>query len=227
MKISVIIPFKSDSGGYHDLNLSYVLKRYQTLLPEVEVIVGHTDEEGLFNKAKAVNRAAKLATGDLLIIADADVFFGTKLIDKIKAIADQHPWIVPFDRCYRLTQAISRDVTKTGEILLPKQIHLNEVETIMSFVGALINVVPRGAFEKAGGMDERFLGWGEEDGSFAKALDTLVGKHYRMKEAIFHLWHPWADFNHPHRRENTDLSIRYLKAEGNPAAMQALVDEWR
>jgi hypothetical protein len=227
MKISVLIPFRSDSGGYHDLNLSYILKRYYTLLPEVEVIVGRSAEEGLFNKAKAVNQAAEQATGDLLMIADADVFFGTKLIDKIAAIADQHPWIVPFDRCYRLTQKISRDVTKTGEILLPKQIHLNEVETIMSYVGALINVVPRWAFEKAGGMDERFVGWGEEDGSFAKALDTLAGKHFRMKEAIFHLWHPWADFNHPHRHKNTELSLRYMKAMGNPAAMQALVDELR
>lgn len=227
MKISVLIPFKSDSGGYHDLNLSYVLKRYHTMLPEAEVIVGRSAEEGLFNKAKVVNRAAELATGDLLIIADADVFFGTKLIDKIMAIADQYPWIVPFDRCYRLTQEISQEITKTGEIVLPKQIHFNEVETIMNYTGALMNVVPRRSFEKAGGMDERFCGWGEEDGSFAKALDTLAGKHYRMNEAIFHLWHPWADFNHPHRNKNTELFIRYMKVEGNTAAMQELVDEWR
>jgi hypothetical protein len=226
MKISVLIPFKSDQGGDRDSNLRYVLNRYHTLLPEVEVVLG-CDQNELFNKAKAVNRAAQKATGDIYIIADADVFFGTRLIDKIVAIANRYPWIIPFKRCYRLTQFGSREVTKNGKIELPKQLHFVEVQYIMNNIGALMNVVSRLAFEKIGGMDERFFGYGEEDESFARALDTLVGKHYRMPETIFHLWHPWAEFNHPNRNMNLELSKRYIKAEGNPAAMKQLVDERR
>jgi predicted glycosyltransferase involved in capsule biosynthesis len=55
--------------------------------------------------------------------------------------------------------------------------------------GALILIMPRAAFEAAGGMDERFRGWGAEDVSFVHAVDTLYGRHRTLDASAHHLFH--------------------------------------
>lgn len=226
MKVSVIVPFKSDRGGYRDFNFYLVKQRYETLMPDVELVIGE-DRGEPFNKSKAVNRAVRSAIGDLLIIADADIFFGTRLINRITAIAPIHPWIIPFSRGYRLSEQGSLALIKNGRIELPQRLLAIEARVNCTYFGAFMNVMSRSAFEKAGGMDERFCGWGGEDHSFAGALDTLVGKHYRMDETIFHLWHPPAEVNHTNCKLNQKLFMRYRQAENNVEAMRKLVEEWR
>jgi predicted glycosyltransferase involved in capsule biosynthesis len=222
MKISVLIPYKPDGGRERDINFSFVKKRYETRMPDVELVVGEDNSEP-FNRSKAINLAAAKATGNLLLLADGDVFFGTKLIDKILAIAGLHPWIVPFSRGYKLTLEGTREVTKTGELQLPSNLVNAGIEKNCDNLGAFMNVISRQAFETIGGMDERFLGWGREDESMAKALDTLVGKHFRMDETIFHLWHPPADC-HPHYlARNDEHRDKYIQAFGNPQAMKELI----
>lgn len=224
MKISALIPFKSDNGGLRDWNLEYVKKRYETLMPDVEVIVGE-DQSLFFNRSKAINRAASKATGDLYMVVDGDIFFGTQLIDKIMAIAPHHPWIIPFCRGYKLTFQASKAVTEGGTIKLPARLRVCDVECNCYYYGAFMNVMSRKAFETAGGMDERFWGWGGEEEALATALDTLIGKHYRMNETIFHLWHPPADFHHPNRFQNNELKEKYYRASGNVNAMNQLINE--
>ena len=224
MKISVLIPFKSDDGGYRDVNFYYVKKRYQTRMPELELVVGEDNSEP-FNRSRAINRAVAKATGDLYILADADIYFGTKLIDKIMAIANLHPWIIPFNQGYKLTQAATLEVMKTGELQLPKNLKHADIEENCTNLGAFMNVIPRQTFETIGGMDERFLGWGREDESMVIALDTLIGKHFQMNEPIFHLWHPPADCHHSYLPQNDELKSRYMQASGNIRAMKELIAE--
>jgi hypothetical protein len=224
MKISALIPYQSDGGGFRDWNLHWVRKRYEILMPDVELIIGE-DQSKLFNRSRAINQAAAKATGDLYLIVDGDIFFGTKLIDKILDAAPHHPWIIPFRRGYKLTFQASKTVTQSGLIQLPTRLRVNEVECNCDYYGAFMNVMSRKAFETVGGMDERFFGWGGEEEALATALDTLVGEHFRMDETIFHLWHPPADFHHPCRRPNNELKERYYQARENMAAMSQLIKE--
>lgn len=54
-----------------------------------------------------------------------------------------------------------------------------------------INIVLRKYFEKVGGFDERFKGWGGEDDAFMIAMCTLCGSFSRPKGTkIWHLYHP-------------------------------------
>jgi hypothetical protein len=226
MKISVLIPFQSDGGGSRDTIFHLVKKRYETCMPDLELVIGE-DEGQPFNRARARNMAAARASGDLFILADADIFFGTRLIDKIKMMADRHPWLIPFSRGYKLNPLATRRVTQTGALQLPKTLSVADIQENCTSLGGFMNVMSRRAFETVGGMDERFMGWGPEDLTFTMALDTLVGKHFRMDETIFHLWHPPAERYHQYTPSNEELKNRYCQANGNAGAMKQLISERR
>ena len=221
-KISLIIPYRPDHGR-RGFVWSFVYARYQRLMSDVELCIAGDDSE-LFSKARAVNRAAKQATGDVFVIVDAEVVFHPGLLHRVLAEIDHHPWIIPFTNAYRLTKEASDRLMEEG---LPDEIVIDEsdIEDRQWVVGSYMNVMTRAAFEKVGGIDERFEGYGFEDVAFALSLDTLCGKHYRMEETIYHLWHPMAEIHHKNIRNNHDLYLRYQAAEGNVEAMRQLIAE--
>lgn len=107
--------------------------------------------------------------------------------------------------------------------------------------GAMVQIMPREAFEFVGGMDERFRGWGGEDVSFLRALDTLWAKHKNTPNQVLHLWHPkfhvGPHSDHPGEawrtriwigqekaRNNDWLSSQYGAATNKPKQMRALVE---
>jgi hypothetical protein len=98
--------------------------------------------------------------------------------------------------------------------------------------GALIQIMPREAFELVGGMEPRCRGWGVDDIAFVMALDTLYARHRTMDEDVFTLFHTPTGRRH-HRfwagqveeDPNSSLGSRYSRANGDVEAMRALVDE--
>jgi hypothetical protein len=104
----------------------------------------------------------------------------------------------------------------------------------------MIQIMPREAFEDMGGWDCRFRGWGGEDHSAMRAMDTLYCRHKTTPNQVLHLWHPmisksgtapWVDWidrlweNQPIAGNNGALATRYSNAFGDVKKMRALVDE--
>lgn len=215
-KVSVLIPFKSD-GGHRQRNWEWVKRRYGLLMPGAEICMGDTDIKP-YCKSAGVNSAARIATRDIFVIADADIAFDTDQMEKALEMLGSHAWVIPFENRYELTEAQTVDLINSHE----PSVRLSD----MDFTGCgsyeygigTINIVPRKYFEKAGGFDERFRGWGYEDNAFAMAMDTLFGYHARPKgSAVWHLNHPPACV---HPKENCDLFYReygsrdaFLKSE--------------
>jgi predicted glycosyltransferase involved in capsule biosynthesis len=240
MKFSALIADKP-SDFYRIKNLAIAKKRWQEKIPDVElVIVTNTDEP--FNKAKALNQAVKQATGDYFILADADIMFGTKLIDRIATFAQEYHWIIPWQTCYELSKEYSAKFYADETFVLPKIITIKDLYPHTAIIknhsfanryvntyemdGAYINVISREAFEQIKGLDERFMGWGCEDLALGAVLNTLVGQPYRMDERIFHLYHDRTmGAGNPHYKANEKLWFRYKEAIGDVAAMRAIIDE--
>lgn len=222
MKFSLLVPRKPDHGP-RDYLWKLIKKRYQKLLPQVEICTGF-DRSKLFCKSKAVNKAAQKATGDIFIIIDSDVLFNPGLIKKITAIIHLHPWIIPFKNAILLTNAATKRLIKEG---LPAKVRIQEDDIERSYLGKgqLMNVIKRECFEAVHGLDERFRGWGLEDFALRLSLDTICGKHLCMDENIYHLWHPRAKRNHRHASKNKSLYLRYLKAEDDLSEMKKLISE--
>ena len=76
---------------------------------------------------------------------------------------------------------------------------------VTSFVGGVVAITPE-CWWAAGGMDERFVGWGCEDFAFANAASETLGPLLRLDSPAVHLWHRHAgDPADPDQQANSRL----------------------
>lgn len=174
---------------------------------------------------QAVNLAAKEATRDILLIVDADTVFDPNIIlESIKLLRDA-AWVIPFTEVYDLPIEITERVlrNKPGWPLNVKLEECQKVNWMYDGFAGKVNLIPKRNFEKVGGFDERFVGWGGEDDAFAWSVNTLCGKYVNYDAKVFHFWHPPA-FN-PDSSGNDALVARYMFANGNKEEMLKIIRE--
>lgn len=170
---------------------------------------------------EAVNRAISESNADICAIADADVWCDG-LPEAIAAVAEGAPWSIPHRVVYRLSEAGTAAVI--GGAPFDNQ---PLAQTPYTGIAGGGYVVARRETMLDIPLDSRFIGWGQEDASFAVALNTLAGPKWRGTAPLYHLYHP------PQQRMSRRtgsmagraLERRYMAAHGNPAQMRALVDE--
>lgn len=190
--VSVLIPYKA-VDEYREKNFLWIKRRYEAIMPNAEICIGYYNGEP-FCKSAAVNNAAKNATRDIFIIADADIAFNIDQIKNAIEALNFHSWVIPY------RSLICLDPEKTNELYNRNpSVTLDDADfqgcykfgdfKRYQLIGG-INIVPRKHFEKVGGFDERFKGWGCEDDAFQRALDTLCGKYFRLETTMWHLYHP-------------------------------------
>lgn len=247
-QISLLVPFRDD--GEHRTRVWAWLRQYwQENLDSVEVVMGH-DGGSPFSKSTAVNDAASRARGRVFVILDADAYLDARVVqscaDRLDAArkAGARLWFMPYAKLYRLGKPLTLDLLLSDPAqpyCIPSPPVTASLETSPSSAtyghqyGAMMQVMPREAFFATGGMDPRFRGWGSEDVSFLRALDTLWGHHEVMPNDVSHLWHARPGNDWKTRRwvgqamalgpANSRLAQRYAQANGEPSFMRGLADE--
>lgn len=203
--VSILVPYKPD-GGYRDKNWNWIKKRYEILLPNAELCIGDTSIEP-YCRSAAINNAAKSATRDIFIIADADMVFD---INQMKAgieMLSHHAWVIPFNITAFLTEEQTNDLLKKDPSITMSSINFSGCRYFGGSVSE-VNILPRKHFEKVGGFDERFRGWGCEDMAFQALMDNLCGPFKRIESAmVWHLYHPPA--SQANFYQNTELLNKY------------------
>lgn len=224
-EISILIPYKPNHEN-REAPFQWVLNFYHDNLPTAEICIGECYSD-LFSRSVAINNAAKQAKGNIYVIADADVVCNPFIINNSPELLKINSWIIPYTKVLDLTQHCTNILLKKKPTW-PIQIDIASKPRIIGKnlpLGGL-NIVPRENFEKIGGFDERFKGWGGEDDGFASSMDTLCGPHFRMNENLYHLWHERESTrNNPHYSENLKLARRYHQAYGNPKLMRKIMNE--
>src|SRR5690606_36902357 len=124
-----------------------------------------------------------------LIVADADV-----LCDGVQAAVmaveqNRAKWAMPHKVVKRLSQESAKAVL-SGRTVLDRSTDLMENHTARR--GRVLVVLSREVIEGVP-MDPGFTGWGQEDESWAIALQTLAGPVWQGEIPLFHLWHPPAE----------------------------------
>lgn len=246
-QVSFLVPFRADNAAPHRVRVWDWLTDYWSWeLPDAEIVVGKCKGK-VFSKTEAVNDAASRAKGRIFVILDSDVYIrGESIVHCARAIEESQRredklWFIPYRHLFRLTEA-STEMVLRSDPRTPLRFHsppnTDEVESTTGSAhghrfGAMIQIMPREAFATVGGMDPRFAGWGGEDVSFLRAVDTLYAKHKTLDAEVLHLWHAnigstfqnrmWQGQDKP--GSNWNLSSRYGKATQDRAKMRALVDE--
>lgn len=233
MSVSIMVPFRDEIGTTRLENWNWLEKRWRALMPEAELVVG-TDPDGVpFSKSVAVNDAYQKATGDIFVIADADSWCEPAQVKRaINYASSRGVMVVPWVNAYRLTKKHSTQILKMDPATLdPVTQEMRrgiEDYTPSPSTAAMVIILMREDFERVGGFDERFRGWGAEDVSFALSCATLVGKTKILMGESFALWHQrprvnqrrvWERDNGEH---NAALGQLYWDALGKIHAMTAL-----
>ena len=212
------MPWRSDNA-HRARAWEWVRARYELLWPEAEIVVADSDGE-TFSFTQAANRAVKQSSGDVVLIASAeiacDLGYLMHAYDHARTqlvVAEEYHYLTEPDSEALLSQPpdVDIDVPETTEWSGPGMGHF---------------MLPRVAFEAVGGYDERHTGWGWEDLCLALAVETLWGPMLRIPGRVFHFWHPRSPettTNHPKAQEQIMLTQRYQAAVGNPDAMRTLI----
>lgn len=243
-QISLLVPFRDD-GEHRSRVWDWIRRYWHENLESVEIIQGH-DTGYPFSKAAAVNDAAGRARGRIFAVLDADAYLDARHVQLCAdAIEDGvAPWFIPYRHLYRLSHGATLALLRTDPVdpyALPSPVpevwredddNASHVHTYGHKFGALIQMMPREAFFAVGGMDPRFRGWGSEDASFLRSLDTIWGQHEVMRNDVCHLWHARPGDGVAARRwvgqslqSNSRLAQRYAAATGEPAFMAGLAQE--
>jgi hypothetical protein len=219
--VAVLVPRRSD-GGHRDRLWAWLADRWAAEHPDWPVAEGH-HRFGPFNRSAAVNAAAT-AAGDwqVAVIADADTFAGPhQLTAAVTAARVGGRVTFAYDRYCHLSR------TGTEQILAGHPGPWEPfVEWSMAGTCSSMVVLTRDLWDRAGGFDPGFVGWGMEDVAFSLACQSLGGGFNRIPGPVWHLYHPPSPENAdtPLFRANVERLELYRRAHvAGPAGMARLL----
>lgn len=219
MSVTVVLPF-AGSCPHRNRSLRYVLARYAREFPEWRTVIGYGGKPWV--KANAVTPAVEATHSDVVVVADSDCWTAG-LASAVRAVTcGVAEWAIP----HRTVKRLDEDSTTA---------HLGDRTYEPSFArqpytgreGGGITVLGRATYLNCP-LDPRYVGWGQEDDSWALALRALHGEPWRGDADLIHLWHP-PEERLTHRRGSAEgwrLYRRYLSAS-DPTAMAQLIGEFR
>jgi len=193
---TVFLVPRRDDGGHRDRLWAYARARWERYFPEVAIFEGHHDD-GPFNRAAAINRAARAAGDwDIGIVIDSDVLLS---VSQVRAAIERAQATGRVTWAHRRWRGIREDaaVRVVADARdLGAELSRDELDLIVERTNPLswscCFAVPRAVFDDLGWLDERFRGWGFEDMAFQSIIAGLYG-HERIEGDVVHLWHPRSE----------------------------------
>lgn len=235
-RCTAIVPFRTDGGGERDANLTAVL-RWLSRMP-VDVIVVehgpvrapaatmggstqalHLASDGPFSKAAACNAGYRAASSAVLALVDADMMVSPGSFLGCVARVDEGVDVIrPFGRVVDMDRATTQRV-RSGSAPWDQELVTGESDRddeVVPLCGGLV-IVRADAYERAGGMDESFAGWGGEDDALSTALARTGSDCRILRDGRgFHLWHDRSDgsrYAHQGYERNARRAAWWLEAE--------------
>jgi len=185
MKQQIVIPWRSMDCIYRQKHFNFLVEYYSQ---EFDVILG--DNDGDFNRSAARNAGVNKSTSNVSVIIDADNYIPIDQVVNAIRVATRRPALVkPFQGFGYLTEESTNLFYEFYENswmdFEPTYIQPPQND----FTGGAY-VMQKELWQKLGGMDEEFVGWGAEDDAF-HLLCKNSGVPTRYVEGYdYHLYHP-------------------------------------
>ena len=165
-------------------------------MPEVPIYEGHHND-GPFNRSAAINRASRFADADgrwdVAVIIDSDVFLPTPHVRDAIASATAGKVTWAHRRWRNIAAEHLKRLLADPDTFGPVPAESRDMDLLVDKTTPIswscCVAVPRSTFDDMGGFDERFRGWGFEDGAWA-ALVRAMYAWDRIEGDMYHLDHP-------------------------------------
>lgn len=226
MKFAIILPWSPTNDIHRQRSFRWVTRRYQKAFPDAEIVLGQCDPTKPFNRSQAILNGAMQTDARILVCADADVW--TNIRSAVQ-VTDSMGWAVPHLMIHRLSLASTHEVLG-GATPHPGMSlaggNARDMAPYRGNVSGTCLVIRRDALFDVP-PDVRFIGWGQEDQAWGTALRLLVGKPWRGKNPLYHLWHPPAPRMDRVNGapESAALWKRYVRCAHDPDRMRSLLNE--
>ena len=140
-----------------------------------------------FNKSRLLNAAVTAARFPVVLLHDADILVPQDYLSTLAAAFAQG-WeaLKPIRFLFYLDQREAEAFAASGGSHRPEAVR----QVRQNFAGGS-TAIRKDAYERIGGHDEDFVGWGGEDVEFRDRMTTLNCFHGGFAPSV-HLWHPPA-----------------------------------
>lgn len=237
MSATCLITFRA-SDAARARNLRFVLQ-WLDVLPGLETLVVEQDRAptldaaslpgscrtlfvpnaGPFNKSWGLNVGFHVAEGEVLVVSDADVVVhGDRISHALDACRSDYELIRPWSDIVDLTEeetaALVAGHLDEAAVAVPGRRGRRRVGEEPPLCGG-VYVIRRDVYERLGGQDERFFGWGGEDDAMSLKVAALCTRVGMLRDSLaVHLHHPRhaaLPVDDPAYRRNVELLAGYRK----------------
>ena len=230
MNFSYIITHRENTATRQN-NLNFILSWISLIELDIEIILVEQDitqkiientlpanckyifayNKGLFNRAWGLNVGFQHSLGKSIVFADNDVIVDKDILKECLELCcnEDYDAIKPFNTLIDLSECQSQKVFKTMQLPDSSKFSKEDIRLGISFCSALM-VFKRSAYEKLGGFDERFIGWGGEDDAMSTYKIPLLNNAYVNEDSAYHLWHERSG-NDSRLQPNYNNNLKLLK----------------
>jgi predicted glycosyltransferase involved in capsule biosynthesis len=190
-KISIVIPWRETESRIQGFKL--LVENYKKVLEGVEIITCDSGSE-VFNLSASRNVGllqAFTSGSEAVVLSDADVFVSADaLIESIHNSLNKGVITNPYTVYCELTERSTEMLFNRDEDCINHYLWKREVQKLV--LGKIaapcpcsgINIIPKSVWDKIGGFDENFVGWGFEDIAYLYTYANEYKDTYNFTEGL-------------------------------------------
>lgn len=157
--------------------------------------------ENHFNQPWMANVGAKIANGERYLFYDIDLVCSETYLQAVRNF--RAPYFIAWSTMLAMDAKASAEVMQTKKL---ERKHLEKAERQKSgtllFAGYSVAANAKFFWDRLGGYNENYLGWGGNDNDIAWRAKHILGKEHKFDHKLYHLWHAkgYSKFLLWHRR---------------------------
>ncbi|WP_439487344.1 hypothetical protein [Algoriphagus sp.] len=162
------------------------------LLPEGVNYVFIEDMDNIFHRTRYINQLVKSVDTEYIIVWDTDIIIPIEQLNKSVQMLRKREvdFVTPFKDKFLDTSEVLRDLYIQCREISVLELHQGKMKALYNpnpVGGAFL--AHRQTYISAGMENEKFYGWGREDGDRVNRWEILGYKYLQVEGVLFHLTH--------------------------------------